>query len=187
MNEGVFVDEIADRLGPVARELLDAWMKLPRVDGVPSRDSFDPMAIIHILPVISIIGREGEDKWRYRLVGTEIERRWNRRITGMDCYESVSPSAVAVMRREFKDIVEWPCGSRSRRRVELVSGRAAVIETLRLPLRAKDGDISQILSCSGELPGRITTLPDPTREIITIVEQEYFDIGAGRPLHGAIE
>ena len=181
------MDEIADRLGPISRELLDAWLNLPRVDGVPSRDSFDPMAITHILPVISLIGREGEDKWRYRLVGTEIERRWNRKFTGIDCYESVSPSAAVVMRRELKSIVEWPCGSWSRRRIELVSGRAAVIETLRLPLRAKDGDISQILSCSGELPGRITALADPTREIITIVEQEYFDIGAGCPSQGAIE
>jgi hypothetical protein len=182
------VYEIADRLGPVARELLDTWVELPREDGiVPSRDSFDPMAITHILPVISLIGREGEDKWRYRLVGTEIERRWSRRITGTDCFEGVSRSAAAVMRRELKSVVEWPCGSWSRRRAQLLSGRVAVIETLRLPLRAKDGEVSQILSCSGELPGRVATVADPTREIITIVEQEYLDIGAGRPPHGAIE
>jgi hypothetical protein len=182
------VSEIADRLGPVARELFDAWVKLPRDGGVvPSRDSFDPMAISRLLPVISLIGREGEDSWRYRLVGTEIERRWGRKITGMDCFESVSASAAAVMRRELKNIVEWPCGSWSRRRVELVSGRSAAIETLRLPLRVNGGRITQILSCSGELPGRVLAVPDPTREIITIVEQEYFDIGAGRPPHGAVE
>ena len=180
--------EIADRLGPVARELLDAWVALPRGGGiVPDRDGFDPMAIAHILPVSSLIGREGEDQWRYRVVGTEIERRWGRVITGTDCFESVSPSAAAVMRKELKSIVEWPCGSWSRRRIELVSGRVAVIETLRLPLRAKDGEITQILSCSGELAGKISAPADPTREIIRIVEQEYFDIGEGRPPQGAID
>jgi hypothetical protein len=182
------VYEIADRLSPIARELLDAWVKLPRDGGiVPGRDGFDPMAITRILPVISVIGREGEDDWRYRLVGTEIERRWNRRITGTDCFQSVSPSAAAVMRRELKSIVECPCGSWSRRRIELLSGRAAAIETLRLPLRAKDGAVTLILSCSGELPGRVSAVADPTREIIRIVEQEYVDIGTGRPLQGAID
>lgn len=182
------MDEIADRLGPIARELLDAWVKLPRDGGVvPRRDRFDPMTITRILPVVSVIGREGEDQWRFRLVGTEIERRWNRKITGSDCFHGVSLPAAAVMRRELKSIVEWPCGSWSRRRIELLSGRAAAIETLRLPLRAKDGEITQILSCSGELPGRVSAIADPTREIITIVEQEYVDIGAGRPSRRAIE
>ncbi len=179
--------EIADRLGPIARELLDAWVKLPREDAiVPGRDGFDPMAITRILPVISVIGREGEDQWRFRLVGTEIERRWNRKITGTDCFDGVSRSAAAVMRRELKSVVEWPCGSWSRRRIELLSGCAAAIETLRLPLRAKDGAVTQILSCSGELPGRVSAVADPTREIITIVEQEYVDIGAGCPPQSAL-
>lgn len=178
--------EIAERLGPIARELLAAWVKLPRAGCVPDRSSFDPMTITHLLPVISIIDREGADKWRFRLVGTEIERRWGRVITGEDCFDSVSPSAVDVMRRELKCVVEWPCGSRSVRRIELQSGRVTTIETLRLPLRAKDGETTQILSCSGELSGKSAAIHDPTREIIKIVEQEYFDIGAGYPTQGAL-
>jgi hypothetical protein len=181
------VGEIAERLGPIARELLTAWSGLPREGLVPDRHSFDPMAIVRILPVISIIEREGEDNWRYRLVGTEIERRWGRVITAADCYDGVSQAAVVVMRRELTSVVEWPCGSWSRRRIELRSGRVAAIETLRLPLRGADGVVSQILSCSGELGDtRLMTSPDPTREIIRIVEQEYLDIGAGRPAEGAI-
>lgn len=179
--------EFAERLGPIARELLTAWSALPREDHVPHRRSFDPMVIARILPVISVIGREGEDKWRYRLVGTEIERRWGRIITGTDCFAGVSPVAAAVMRRELKTIVEWPCGSWSRRRVELLSGRAAAVETLRLPLRGNGGAVDQILSCSGELGDtRLLASADPAREIITIVDQEYFDIGRGRPQEGAI-
>lgn len=179
--------EIAERLGPIARELLTAWLRLPKEGLVPDRRSFDPMAIARILPVVSVVEREGDDKWRYRLVGTEIERRWGRIITGTDCYDSVSRPAAAVMRRELRAIVEWPCGSWSQRRVELVSGRVAMIETLRLPLRGRDGMVDQILSCSGELGDTLLLASaDPTREIIRIVEQGYVDIGAGRPAEGAI-
>jgi hypothetical protein len=179
------VDGIVERLGPVARELLASWSQLPRDGCVPDRVSFDPMAIIRILPVVSVIEREGEDKWRFRLVGTEIERRWGKRLTGNECFQSLSPEAASIMRLELKCIVEWPCGSRSQRRTELVSGRVAALETLRLPLRGKDGAVSQILSCSGELGGRVA-IADPTRRITRIVEQEYFDIGAGRPARSAV-
>jgi hypothetical protein len=180
------VYEIAERLGPIARELLTAWTELPRKGCVPDRSSFDPMTIARILPVISVIEREGEDKWRFRLVGTEIERRWGRVITGENCFDGVSPSAADVMRLELKCIVEWPCGSHSLRRIELQSGRVMTIETLRLPLRAADCCVRQILSCSGELCGKAPVIHDPTREIIKIVEQEYFDIGAGRPTQRAL-
>jgi hypothetical protein len=185
-KEGVVVYEIAERLGPIARELLTAWSRLPRDGVVPDRRSFDPMAITRILPVVSVIQREGEDRWRFRLVGTEIERRWGRVFTGMDCFAGVSPAAAAVMRRELRCIAEWPCGSRSWRRIELQSGRVAAIETLRLPLRGSDDTTSQILSCSGELGAKNLPAADPTREIIKIIEQEYFDIGAGCPLEGTV-
>src|SRR5258708_3450529 len=170
----------------MAAELLTCWSRLPARGCVPDRKSFDPMAIARILPVVSVLERVGTDEWRFRLVGTEIERRWARTITGRDCLEIVSPDAARIMRREFKEIVEQPCGSWSRRRVELVSGRLAAIETLRLPLRANDGTISLILSCSGELSGAAAAGTDPLREIIMISEQEYFDIGAGCPATDAI-
>ena len=144
------------------------------------------MAIARILPVISVIERTGTDEWRFRLVGTEIERRWGRNLAGRDVLYVVSPEAAKIMHRELRGIVEQPCGSRSRRRVEFTSGRVATIETLRLPLRANDGTISLILSCSGELASMMPAGVDPPREIIMITEQEFFDIGAGCPATDAI-
>jgi hypothetical protein len=144
------------------------------------------MTIARILPVVSVIERRGIDTWRFRLVGTEIERRWGRTITGSDCFQRVSPAAAAIMRRELKCVVEWPCGSWSRRRLELQSGRVTVVETLRLPMSAKDGASKQILSCSGELGGNMAMLADLTRGVMTVVDQEYFDIGAGFPAPGAM-
>jgi hypothetical protein len=181
------VSDIAASLGPVARELLVAWSRLPARGFVPDRSDFDPMAVAHILPVVSIIERIGPDDWRFRLVGTEIERRWGRGITGSNITDIVSPPAVAVMRRELREIVERPCGSWSERLVALRSERRAVLETLRLPLRAGDGRVSLVLSCSGELAPRVSPRPDAAREIHTIARQRYVDIGAGCPPCGALD
>jgi hypothetical protein len=183
------VQEISARLGPVAHQLLTYWAALPKRAGVPDRRDFDPMAIVRILPVVSLLQRVADDEWRFRIAGTEIERRWERRFTGVNylAIDIVAPRAADMMRREFCRIVNWPCGSWSRRTVKFQSGRAAVIETLRLPLRADDGDISLILSCSEEFSSGITLQPDAPREIIQITQQQFLDIGAGVPDQSALD
>jgi hypothetical protein len=176
------VASIADRLQPVAQELLSAWLRLPRTDGpVPMRANFDPMSIARILPVVSLFERTGEDRWRMRLIGTEIERRWGRSLTGKNYTDVMTPAAAASTLCEFKAVCGHPCGSLSRRHLSLRSGRQLNAETLRLPLRANDGTISLILSCSGELSDRFLHESDQWQEVVTMVEQEFFDIGAGVP------
>ena len=169
----------ADYLGPVAAEFLAAWSLLPKRDYVPDRQSFDPMTLPRILPALTILQRLADDEWRFRVIGTEIEGRWGRRLTGLNYTEIVAPVAAAIMRREFGEIVQRPCGSWSTRRVEFTSGKLVMVETLRLPLRAKDGSSSLILSCSCELPGRTTHGRDQPRTIISMVQQRFLDIGAG--------
>jgi hypothetical protein len=183
------VQEIAERLGPVARQLLTCWATLPKRACVPDRCNFDPMAIARILPVVSLLQRVADDDWRFRIAGTEIERRWERHFTGTNylAIDIVAPRAADMMRREFCRIVKWPCGSWSRRTVKFQSGRAAVIETLRLPLRADDGGISLIVSCSEEFSSGIALRPDAPREIIQITQQQFLDIGAGVPDKSALD
>jgi hypothetical protein len=172
---------ISDRLQPVARELFEAWSRLPRVDGVPMRASFDPISVVRILPVVSIFQRIGADDWRLRLIGTEIERRWGRSLTGLSYLDMMSAQAAAVTHCEFEMVRRQPCGSWSHRQVALTSGRRVQTETLRLPLRAADGAITLILGSNAELnPGSSRAL-DPSREVLTVLDQEFFDIGAGLP------
>ena len=172
---------IADQLRPVARELLDAWWRLPRQDGVPLREDFDPTAIARILPVVSLIEWTG-DIWRVRLAGTEIERRWGRALTGIDYREILAASTVAATLHEFETVCDHPCGSWSLRRLELSSGQQMTAEALRLPLRASDGRVRLILGCSGELSGLLLSGPDRPREIVDIEAHQFFDIGGGMPV-----
>jgi hypothetical protein len=177
--ESCFVDSIAGEFGPVARELYATWWRLPRQSGVPDRASFDPMAIARFLPVVSLLQRFGDAEWRFRLVGTELERRWARSLTGRNIIELVAPALTAALRRELAEVSERPCGSWSRRRLEFDSGRLATVETLRLPLRAADGSVSLILSCSGELPERNGRGSDHGHSIVTLLQHRFFDIGGG--------
>jgi hypothetical protein len=169
------------RLGAAARDLLAAWSALPRRDGVPARADFDPMAVRQILPIVSLIERIDASEWRMRLAGTEIERRWGRTLTGLSYTDIMAPAAAASTLCEFEAICRQACGSWSMRHLELSSGRRIDVETLRLPLRAADGRVSLILSCSGELTGRFLHEADQCREVLTVVEQEFLDIGTGIP------
>jgi hypothetical protein len=182
------VHQITEHLGSVAHDLLAYWAQLPKREWVPDRHAFDPMAIARILPVVSVLQREAGGDWRFRLVGTEIERRWERPLTGLSYFDIniVSRQAADIMRLEMSQVVEWPCGSWSLRRVEFRSGRRAVVETLRLPLRANDGSVGLIVSCSGELHERAAPADGAAREIIMITEHQFLDIGAGTPPDGAL-
>lgn len=144
------------------------------------------MAVARILPVITLLQRVGDGEWRFRLVGTEVDRRWGRPLTGLNCIEIAAPEMAAMICREFGEVVLQPCGSWSVRSVEFDSGRRATIETLRLPLRAKDGSVSLILGSSGELPARTAHELDRPSSIVTIVQQRFFDIGAGVPVAGVL-
>lgn len=175
------MDVISGRLQPAAKRLLAAWLQLPRLDGVPTRASFDPTVIASVLPVVSVIQRICADVWRVRLAGTEIERRWGRMLTGHNYSDILSVQAATVIYREFEAVCRKPCGSWSLRHLELRSGRQLQIETVRLPLRGKDGEVDLILSCNGEVTPGFIPEADQSREVITVVEQEFFDIGAGRP------
>ena len=172
---------IAQYMGPVARQLLNAWSALPKRDLVPDRRSFDPMAIARILPVVSLLERKGEDEWRFRLVGSELDRRWGRSLTGVRYRDIASPEAAAVVCREFAAVVEYPCASWSIRCVEYDSGRRAGIEALRLPLRGRDGRLGLILSCSGDPGARPVHDADRPRTLLRVVRQRFIDIGAGVP------
>lgn len=181
VQQGVAVDSICAQFQSASQKLWTAWSQLPRPLSVPSRASFDPCAIPSILPVISLIERVAPDEWRVRLAGTEIERRWGRELSGLTYAEMLSTQAVEVTHCEFEAICRQPCGSWSLRHLELRSGRRLQTETLRLPLRGKNGEVNLIVSCNGELNPDLLREPDQPREIITVFEQQFVDLGAGIP------
>jgi hypothetical protein len=175
------VDSIELRLQPASKKLLMAWLQLPRPEIVPTRADFDPSEIASILPVISLIERSPSGEWRVRLAGTEIERRWGKNLGGLSYAEVLSPQAVEVTHCEFAAICGQPCGSWSLRRLDLRSGRRLQTETLRLPLRSRSGGVDLIVSCHGELGLELRSGSDHPRAIVTVFEQEFFDIGSGIP------
>jgi hypothetical protein len=176
---GALVKSVSEQFGSAANHLFRAWSVLPKHEHVPYRQSFDPMTVVRILPVITLLQLVDGKEWRFRLAGTEVDRRWGRPLTGVDPLDIVAPEIALTIWREFGEIARQPCGSWSVRRVTIASGRWAHIETLRLPLRAKDGSVSLIIGTSGELCDRRADQGDLHRSITTVEQQWFFDIGAG--------
>jgi hypothetical protein len=190
---GMVADSSCDRQTPVAlpafrRSMTDALAR-SRIEPPAARTTFDrgifTLAADHNVAGssrgIAVDTRTAPDEWRVRLAGTELERRWGCGLTGLSYAEVLSSQAFEVTHREFDAICRQPCGSWSLRHLELRSGRRLQTETLRLPLRDKSGDITLIVSCSGELNPGLTSEPDQLREIVTMFEQQFFDLGAGIP------
>lgn len=179
---------MVEHLGPNASRLLEYWQQLPQRQSMPDRWDFDPMKIAAVLPFITLLERAADNEWRLRVVGTEVERRWRGMYTGCNylTLDIVSAQAADAMLREFTTITQWPCGSWSRRNVEFRSRRCVTIETLRLPLRTKDGNTGQIISCSEEFGDRAKFTTDGPRGIIEIIEQRFVDIGAGAPVDSVL-
>ena len=178
-RSAVMTYSIEDKLSPVARELLDAWSRLPRRDHVPFRASFEPMSVPRILPVILLFERS-DCGWRFRLAGTEIDRRWGRPVTGLEYTELVSAEGFRAARQEFEGIAQTPCGSFSVATVTFKSGRRSTLEILRLPMRANDGSVSLILCSAAEAFARKTPHgADMAQEIDSFEQRQFFDIGAG--------
>jgi len=176
------VQPVDPKFGPIARTLLETWFALPKHDLVPYRSDFDPMVAVPILPVLVILERGSDRVWRFRLAGTEIDRRWDRKVTGHDFTELLAPDIAPIMCRELDTVVDTPCGSWSLAHVKFNSDRVARIEFLRLPLRAKDGSLSLILGCAPEITSRNAYRPDTPLSVVGLVEQHFFDLGAGIPL-----
>ena len=154
---------IADQLGLSAKELLAAWSLLPKHEHVPYRESFDPMSVVRILPVLTIFEWTSDGEWCFRLAGKEIDRRWGRPVTGLSFAEFVEPEVTPKLRRQFDEVVRRPCGSWSVGQVEFASGRAATLELLHLPLRGKDGTVNLILGSGDEISAHSSHQPEPPR------------------------
>ena len=172
--------EVINRLQPVAQELLAAWCALPRRDGVPLRGGFRP----DVGPSHPA-GRQPASAGSRGRMAHAPDRHRDRAALGQDAdrpqlHRHHEPGGgqrrrCANSRRSARSPAgHGRCGTSSS-----VSGRGIAAETLRLPLRAADGSVSLILSASGELSGRFLHEPDKCREVITVIEQRFLDIGAG--------
>jgi hypothetical protein len=59
------------------------WDSLPKANGLPRREDFDPMHIPRLLPEVFLVDVLPGDRFRFRLAGTRIEQLYRRSLTGL--------------------------------------------------------------------------------------------------------
>ena len=172
-----------DELAEPAISLWLYWNALPKIDGVPLKSSFNPMAVPRLLPELSIVEQRGV-VWFIRLAGMEVVSQIGMDPTGMNYLDLVWPEQREQLDRVLRTIVSRPCAYRGTRIVTHATGICFAIASFVLPLRNSKGEISLILAVSHRLrpadrdyAGGFSSLG--------ISEFVFMDIGKGVPERAA--
>lgn len=121
------------------------WLNLPRPSGIPDASAFNPAAVKHHLPDLTILSLNGPEEISHRLVGTEVTSRLDANLTGANLLYFVPPETRLQCARDMHEMGYRPCGWQARHVTRYASGLISHVSTLYLPLRAPEGQPPRIL------------------------------------------
>lgn len=82
--------------GPLV-DALEYWDSLPKRNGLPGREDFDPLDIPWLLPDVFVVDVQSEDRFVYRLAGTRLEQLYRRSLKGLTPEDAFEAGANDVM------------------------------------------------------------------------------------------
>lgn len=169
-------------------EFLDYWDTLPKLDGIPSRRDFDPCEQGPVLSSYVINELISPEFIRVRLAGTNIREQYGFETTGHNYLDFVDEWRRETASRSLFLICEHPCGLLASLRSETRSGRIMANESIGLPMRDNSGAAKLIYYQSNLID--VEEFREPSEDEILkidVVDETYFDIGAGIPSFNQIE
>jgi hypothetical protein len=128
-------------------EFLRCWKGLPRRGSgdLPSRCDFDPGAVSHLLPRISIV--EATQKGlRVRLVGTELVARLGRNPTRRYITEIAGGDYLRFLEELLTAVVESGRPMLSSTQYAVHSGRKATLHRLSVPFSTGGAEVDQVMT-----------------------------------------
>lgn len=168
-----------------AQRFLDYWHSLPKEGFVPRRQSFDPAAVVPLLPDLILCRYEFGARPRvvFSLIGSRHVDRWGRDLTGQDYLAFLPDHDRDSTWQRLRNVVEHPCGTHGYRAEVYRSGKVVLLETLILPLRGGEGRIDRCIAYGHEAPGYEKPRWDISigREFRATARERYLDIGNGVP------
>jgi hypothetical protein len=158
------------------------WLSLPRLDGLPPRSAFDPLAIPKLLPHIVLHDLRQPGRSIMRLVGTRMVDRFGFDPTGRDYTDFVAPERRGAALSALTAMAWHPCGMRVLLRGEYAGGHAMEAESIGFPLSDDSGD-GRFLVFVDDLTGRPRVWDRRAHPLRTLHVREriFLDIGAGVP------
>jgi len=167
-----------------AKQFYDYWDSLPKVNFVPDRKDFDPVAIHRPMPSVSMLEVTSPDSVMFRLIGTELVRRMGIDATGQNYLDFFPTDARATYLDIVNTQINCPCGRRSVLKGREPSGILVRVEVLVLPMSYQATGHPLLVSCFAK---EESIGFDPKESVIKGVEDViWIDIGAGVPANDLV-
>lgn len=164
-------------------EYLRHWTSLRQDRTLPKKSDFMPEEIPRLLPFFAIYELMSRDLIKIRLAGTEMIRRHGFESTGTNYLDLVEPGRRPKASEAFWQIASCPCGMRVVLRQRYAGGIIQDTEALGLPVHNDQGDspLQYYTSCPIEREGEMKNDLLHRSEVLTVLEREFIDLGAGVP------
>jgi hypothetical protein len=167
---------------------VDYWFSLPKQDFIPSRRDFDPCEQGPVLSSYVIHHLVSPEMIQVHLAGTAVREQYGFEATGRNYLDFVDEWRREVASRSLFLICEHPCGLLASLRSETKSGRIIKNESVGLPMRDNNGHASLIYYQSNLID--VEGYREPSEDEILkidVMNEVYFDVGAGIPTFNQIE
>ncbi|NVJ99662.1 MAG: PAS domain-containing protein [Alphaproteobacteria bacterium] len=169
----------------VLGRLLEYWHDLPRENGatIPTRTVLHPVELHELLPRISLMKRLDRYDVRVSMIGTSADALWQAPMAGFNAFDLTSPAMRENTARLYEAILDQPSGVQMTETVRRRDGDSKEVESLYLPLAARDGTPTYIIGCTVDLQkpkygGINDRLMLDHQQVSSI---EFIDLGRGKP------
>lgn len=158
------------------RRFMDYWLGKLEGERMPRKGEIDPTEIPRLLPDLVVYERLASDNFRIRLAGTAVVRRLSMDPTHCNVLDLLAKSSRMPARNALNRVLDEPCVHVSRVRDHYPSGREAIVEVLRLPLRADDDEVRFIISSTAETSEDVLWSSPQEQPVLLadLVDQAFF-------------
>lgn len=163
------------------QRFLAYWLGKLEGECMPRKSEIDPTEMPQLLPDLVLYERRAPDDFHIRLAGTAVVRRVGINPTGSNVLDLLHSGSRSSLEQSLNRILDDPCAHVARVRDQYASGREAIVEVLRLPLRSEQGEPRFIISSTAETTDNLAwSDPHEKPELLAeLLAQAFFRWRAG--------
>lgn len=166
---------------PIFVDLHAYWQSLRQDEKLPRAENVDLLALLPLLPELSLLDMVSPDEIICRFAGTAICDRLGFDLTGRNICEQQASAMRDRARRAYDGMASQPCGMIARYVNHYSTGSQGTVSSLYLPLITADGS-TRILGI-GHREEKADYAPpiDETLIVTDVLSVDWLDIGFGVP------
>jgi hypothetical protein len=177
------LNNLPDKLGPMAAAYAAYWLAMPKTDGVPMKRDLDLGGMRKFVANFVIVERHDPRHFTWRLAGSAMRELSGIELTGTDALVSCDDVQREKGMAAYNAQLDTPCGSWGVVMLRSASGNLVPTEVMVFPLRSDDGALRFLAntvepSARTLASGRARTM---AMKLLAWLEHRFVDIGFGLP------